>query len=94
MSSMKVYMERFKLKKLNDVEVKEQSRVKTPNRFAALENVNTDDDNDDDDVDVDINRDFVIIREEVKASTKERLGYYKLKQYMYELWFDDECSNH
>jgi len=43
---------------------------------------------------VDINRDFVIIREEVKASTKERLGYYKLKQYMYELWFDDECSNH
>jgi hypothetical protein len=56
MSSMKVYMERFKLKKLNDVEVKEQSRVKTPNRFAALENVNTDDDNDDDDVDVDISR--------------------------------------
>jgi hypothetical protein len=76
------------------VEVEEHYQVKVSNRFTTSENLDDDDDDDDDDVDVDINRDFVIIREEVKASTKERLGYYKLKQYMYELWFDDECSNH
>jgi hypothetical protein len=30
-------MERFNLKKLNDVEVKEKYQVKISNRFAALE---------------------------------------------------------
>jgi Tfp pilus assembly protein PilO len=32
-------MERFDLKKLNDVEVKEQYQLKISNRFAALENL-------------------------------------------------------
>jgi hypothetical protein len=31
-------MERFNLKKLNEVGEKEQYRVENPNRFAALEN--------------------------------------------------------
>jgi hypothetical protein len=38
-------MERFNLKKLNDVEVKEQSQVKMSNILASLENL-------DDDVDI------------------------------------------
>jgi hypothetical protein len=33
-------MERFKLKKLNDVEGKEQYSVEVSNRFAALEDLN------------------------------------------------------
>jgi uncharacterized metal-binding protein YceD (DUF177 family) len=32
-------MERFNLKKLNEVEVEEQSHVEISNRFAALENL-------------------------------------------------------
>jgi hypothetical protein len=40
-------MERFNLKKLNDVEGKEQYRVEISNRFSALENLDTE---------VDINR--------------------------------------
>jgi hypothetical protein len=34
-------MERFNLKKLNEVEVKEQYRVEISNRFAALQNLDT-----------------------------------------------------
>jgi len=46
-------MERFKLKMLNDVEIKEQHWIKTSNRFVALENL---------DDDVDINRTWESIR--------------------------------
>jgi len=46
-------MKRVNLKKLNDVEVKEQYQVKISNRFAALENL---------DDDVDINRAWESIR--------------------------------
>jgi hypothetical protein len=42
-------MERFSLKNLNGVEVKEQYQVEISNRFAALENFDDDDDDDDDD---------------------------------------------
>jgi hypothetical protein len=34
-------MERFNLKKLNEVEGKEQFRVEVPNGFAALEDLDT-----------------------------------------------------
>jgi uncharacterized metal-binding protein YceD (DUF177 family) len=34
-------MERFNLKKLNEVEGKERYRVEISNRFAALKNLNT-----------------------------------------------------
>ncbi|PNF41324.1 hypothetical protein B7P43_G17043, partial [Cryptotermes secundus] len=36
-----VHMERFHLKKLNEVEGEEQYRVEISNRFAALENLDT-----------------------------------------------------
>jgi hypothetical protein len=40
--SQRLNMERFNLKKLNYVEVKEQFRVEVSNRFAALEDLDTD----------------------------------------------------
>jgi hypothetical protein len=40
--SHKFHMERFNLKKLNEVESKEQYRVKVSNRFTALEDLDAD----------------------------------------------------
>jgi hypothetical protein len=48
------------------MEVKEQYQVKISNKFAALENV---------DGDVDINRAWGSIRDNIKFSTTENLGY-------------------
>jgi hypothetical protein len=60
-------MGRFSLKKLNDVEGKEQFRVEVSNRFAALEDLNTE---------VEINSAWETMRENIKISTKESLGYF------------------
>jgi hypothetical protein len=49
MRAQQLGMERSKIKKLNDMEVKEQYQVKISNKFAALENYDDDDDDDDDD---------------------------------------------
>jgi hypothetical protein len=65
-------MERFNLKKLNDVEGKEQFRVEVSNRFAALEDL---------DAEVDINSAWDTIRENIKISAKESLGYFELKKH-------------
>jgi hypothetical protein len=54
-------MERFNLKKLSEVEGKEQYRVGISNWFAALENL---------DDDVDINRAWESVRENIKMSPK------------------------
>jgi len=59
-------MEKFNLKKLNDVEVKEQYQVKNSNMFAALKNL----DNDDND-NVDTNRAWESIRQNTKPSVTE-----------------------
>jgi hypothetical protein len=59
-----VHMERFNLKKLNEVEGKEQYRVEISNRFAA----------------VDVNTAWETIRENINISAKESLGYYELKK--------------
>jgi hypothetical protein len=58
--------ERFNINKLNEVECKEQYRVETSYRFTALENL---------DDDVDNNRAWETIRENIKISAKECLGY-------------------
>jgi hypothetical protein len=68
-------MKRFNLKKLNDVEVREQYQVKTSNKYAALENLNDD---------VEINRVWES-NAILKASATGGLGY-KLKHY--KPWFD------
>jgi hypothetical protein len=71
-------MERFNLKKLNHVEGKEQYCVEMSNRFVALENLDTT---------VDINRAWETIRENIKISAKESLGYYELKTH--KPWLQD-----
>jgi hypothetical protein len=52
-----------------------------------LENL---DDDDDDDDDVDISKNWDIIRENMKASVTNNLGYYELKQR--KSWFKKEGS--
>jgi hypothetical protein len=58
-------MERFNLKKLNEVEGKEQYRVEISNRFTALENLDTA---------VDVNKAWETIRVNIKTSAKESIG--------------------
>jgi hypothetical protein len=53
-TAYRVHMERFKLKNLNEVEGKEQYRVEISNRFAALENLDTE---------VDVNKAWETIRD-------------------------------
>jgi hypothetical protein len=74
-------MERFNLKKLNEVERIEQFRVDVSNRFAALEDL---------DIEMEINSAWETIRENINVSAKESLGYYKLKKH--KPWFDKGCS--
>jgi hypothetical protein len=79
--SQRFNMERFNLKKLNDVEGKKQFRVEVSDRFAALEDLDTE---------VEINSAWETIRENIKISAKEILGYFELKKH--KLWFDEGCS--
>jgi hypothetical protein len=59
-------MERFNLKKLNEVEGKEKYHVEVSNRFAALEDLNAE---------VDINNalETTCIRENINISAKESM---------------------
>jgi hypothetical protein len=68
--SQRFDMERFNLKSLNDVESKEQFHVEVSNRFAALEDLDTE---------VEINSALETIRENIKISAKTRLRYFELK---------------
>jgi hypothetical protein len=79
--SQRFDMERFNLKKLNDVEGKEQFRVEVSNRFTALEDLDTE---------VEINSDWETIIENIKMSAEESLGYFELKKH--KPWFDEGCS--
>jgi hypothetical protein len=64
-TKQRVHMERFNLKKLNEVVCKAHYRVEISNRFSALENL---------DAEVDSNRVWETIRENVRISAKESLG--------------------
>ena len=72
--------ERFKLRKLNEMEVKKKYHIEITNRLAALENLN---------VDEDVNRAWENIKENIKTSAKESLGLHELKRH--KPWFDKEC---
>jgi hypothetical protein len=77
----RVHMERFNIKKLNEVEGKEQYCAEISNRFAALENLDTE---------VDINITWGTLRDNIKISAKENIGYCELKKH--KLWFNEGCS--
>jgi hypothetical protein len=69
-AAQKVDTERFSVKKLNKGDVKEQYQVIIRNKFAALENLEDSGD---------INGAWVNIRENIKISAKESLGYCESK---------------
>jgi len=72
--------QRFKLKKLNEPEVREQYQIEITNRFAALENLNDDED---------VNRTWENIKENVQTSAKGSMGLHEVKQN--ETWVDEDC---
>jgi hypothetical protein len=80
-AKQKFDLERFDLKKLDDVEVKEKYQVEISNRFADLESL---------DESFDINNAWESIRENIKTSVKDNLGYHRLKHN--KPWFDEERS--
>jgi uncharacterized protein YjiS (DUF1127 family) len=63
-------LERFDLKKLNDIGVKEKYQVEISNRFADLESLGES---------FGINNGWESIRENIKTSAKDNLGYQKLE---------------
>jgi hypothetical protein len=60
---------------------KEQFHVEVSNRFAALEDL---------DAEVESSSAQETIRENIKISAKDNLGYYELKRH--KPWFDEGCS--
>jgi hypothetical protein len=68
--SHRLHMEGFNLKKLNEVESKEECHVEVSDRFAAWEDLVSE---------VDINSAWEFIRENIKSSAKVCLGYYEFK---------------
>jgi hypothetical protein len=73
-------MDRFNLRKLNELEVRKQCQIEITNRFAALENLNDSED---------INRAGENIKENSRTSAQWSLGLYELKQH--KPWCDEEC---
>jgi len=63
-------VERFHLRKLNELEVRKQYQIKISNRFAALKNLNDSED---------INRVWENKKYDIKTLGKESLGLYELK---------------
>ena len=71
---------RFKLRKLNDVEVRKHYQIEIKNTFAALEDVSEDED---------INRAWESSKENIKTSATENVGMHEMKQHT--PWFGEEC---
>jgi hypothetical protein len=80
-ATQKIDTERFSVKMLNEDGVKEQYQVTIRNKCAALENLEESGDN---------NRAWNSIRENIKISAKENLGYCESKHCKW--WLDEECS--
>jgi hypothetical protein len=80
-AAQKIDTERFNAKNLNEGNVKEQYQITIRNMFAALENLEDGGD---------INGAWDNIRENIKMSAQESLGYCESKHR--KPWFDEECS--
>jgi hypothetical protein len=79
-AAQKTSVERFNLKKLSEMEVRQQYQIEISNRFVALDNSNDCDD---------INRAWENIKENIQISAKETLDLYEQKQH--KPWFYEEC---
>jgi hypothetical protein len=84
-TTLKFHTNGFNLKKLNEVEYKVLYRVEITNRFVASEKL---------DFEVDIIGAWETVRENIKISAKEILGYYKLNKH--KPWFEKKkgCSKY
>jgi hypothetical protein len=80
-AAQKTDTQRFNVKELKEEDVKEQYQVTIRNKFAALENLEDSGD---------INRAWDNIRENIKFSAQESLGYCESKHP--KPWFEEECS--
>jgi hypothetical protein len=80
-TAQKIDTERFKVKKLNEGDIKEQYQVTIRNKFAALVNLEGSGD---------ISRAWDNIRGNIKISAQESLGYYEPKHR--KTWFNEGCS--
>jgi hypothetical protein len=69
-AAQKIDTERFNVKKLNEGDVKEQYQVTIKNKFAALENLEDSGD---------INGAWDNIRENIRTSAQDSLGYCEAK---------------
>ena len=72
-------VERFKLRKLSELEVRRLSHFKISNRCTALDNLSDSED---------INRAWENIKQNIKTSAKESLHLYETKQN--KPWFNAE----
>jgi len=64
--------ERFSLRKLNELEVRNRYQIEISNRLAALENFSDDED---------INRAWENIKENIQTSAKDSLGLHEVKRH-------------
>ena len=71
-AAQKFEVEIFKIRKLNELEVRKQYWFKISNRFAALENLSDSED---------INRAWEKFKQYIKISAKDSLGLYEMKQH-------------
>jgi hypothetical protein len=74
-------VERFNLKKLNEVKGKEKYLIEVSNRFAASEDLDTE---------VKINSAWKTIKGNIEVSGKDNVGYFELKKH--KPWFNEVCS--
>jgi hypothetical protein len=80
-AAQNIVMDTFNVKKLNEGDDKEQYQVTIRNKFASPENLEDSED---------INGAWNNIRENIKISTQESLGYCESKHR--KPWFYEECS--
>ena len=86
-AAQKFDMERFNLRKLNELEVMKQYQIKISNSFAAFENLS---------VSKNIYRAWENIKENIKTSAEESLGLYELVWWRMFTFFrsKDKCSGY
>jgi len=73
-------VERFNLRKLYELEIRNQCQIELSNSFAALENLSDSED---------INWAWENIKENIKISARECLSLCELKHH--KPWCDEEC---
>ena len=80
--------ENFELKNLKNDELRQEYQVKISNRFEVLESL---DENVATEEETDIDKEWETIRNTIKLSASESIGYLKKRQN--KKWFDEDCAD-